>query len=127
MFPQSGASMETDVHFQSLSISLGVPSKRALLPGSPHTAPSESDAPFPEPSCIRLSRSPIYSYKPSIRFPSRAPTEREARLQSLPLHILTCLMDICRFLCDCPIQISLILSLLRADRNEPNRVCTSTA
>jgi hypothetical protein len=32
MFPKSGAPMETDTHFQSLSISFGVPSKGTLPP-----------------------------------------------------------------------------------------------
>ena len=36
----------------SISISFGVPSKGALLSGSPHTAPPDRDAPFPEPSSI---------------------------------------------------------------------------
>ena len=38
-----------------LSISFGVPSEGALPPGSPHTAPSERDGPFLEPSFIHLS------------------------------------------------------------------------
>ena len=45
MFPKSGAPMETDAHFETLSISFGVPSKGALPPGSPHRAPSGRDAP----------------------------------------------------------------------------------
>ena len=38
-----------------LSISFGVPSKGALLSGSPHRASSERDAPLLEPSFIHLS------------------------------------------------------------------------
>jgi hypothetical protein len=54
MFPISVAPVETDVHFQSFSISFRVTSKRALCPGSPHRALSERDAPFLEPSFIHL-------------------------------------------------------------------------
>ena len=86
MFPKSGAPMETDVHFQSLSVSFGFTSKGALPPGSPHRAPSERDAPFLESSFSHLSTSPIY--KPPSRFLSGAPMERYARLQSLCVHIL---------------------------------------
>ena len=86
MFPKSGDLVDTDVHFQSLIISFGVTSKGALPPGSPHRAPTERDAPFLEPSSIHLSTSPVYEHPP--RFPIGAPMERDARLQSLPLHIL---------------------------------------
>jgi len=68
-----------------LSISFSVPSKGALPPGSPHRAPTERDAPFPEPSYI-LSKYLVN--EPPSRFPSRATMERDARLQSLPLHNL---------------------------------------
>ena len=50
--PQNGAIMETDAHFQSLSVSFRVPSEGALPPGSPHRAPTERFALFPEPSSI---------------------------------------------------------------------------
>ena len=67
-----------------LSISFGVTGKGALPPGSHHRAPSERDAPFLEPSFIHLTMSPVY--EPPSRFPSGAPLERDACLQSLPLH-----------------------------------------
>jgi len=38
------------------------------------------------PSFIHLSTTPVYE-TPS-RFPSEAPMEKDARIQSLPLHIL---------------------------------------
>jgi hypothetical protein len=67
-----------------LSISFGVTSKGALPPGFHRRAPSEW---YPTPRAfIHLSASLVY-YPPS-RFPSRAPMERDARLQSLPFHIL---------------------------------------
>jgi len=86
MFPKSGAPVETDVNFQKLCVSFGFTSKGALPPGSPHRAPSERDAPFLESSFIHLSTSPVY--EPPSRFPSGAPMERDAGLQSLPIHIL---------------------------------------
>ena len=48
------------------NISFRVPSKRALPPVYPHTAPTERDAPFPEPS-ICLSKSLVN--EPSSRSP----------------------------------------------------------
>jgi hypothetical protein len=87
MFPQSGAPMETNPTSRALlSIFFGVPSKGALPPGLSHRTPLERDAPFLQPSFIHLSKSPIY--EPPSRFPSGAPMERDARLQSLPSHIL---------------------------------------
>jgi len=44
-----------------------VPSKGALLPGSPHTAPIERDAPFIECSCTLKA--------PVNELPSRFPNE----------------------------------------------------
>ena len=64
MFPKSGASVETDAHFQSLCISFGVPSKGAIPPGSPYRALSERDAPLLEPSFIHLAKSPVYEPLP---------------------------------------------------------------
>jgi len=66
MFSKNGALMETDA---LLMISFGVHSKGALPPGFPQRAPSEKDAPFPEPS-IQLSKSQVND-SPS-KFPSRA-------------------------------------------------------
>jgi len=63
-----------------LGTSFGVPSKGALPLGSPHKAPIEREAPFPEPSFIRLSKTPVY--EPPSRYPSGAPMEADARLQS---------------------------------------------
>jgi len=61
MFPKSGAPLETDAHYRTLrNISLGVPSKGALPPGPPYEIPSESDAPFLEPSFIHHSTSSVY-------------------------------------------------------------------
>jgi hypothetical protein len=77
---------QTSIARALLSISVGVTSKGALPPDSPHRAPSERDTPFLEPSFIHLSMS--LEYKPPSRFPSGAPLERDAHLQSLPLHIL---------------------------------------
>ena len=98
-----------------LYISFRVPSKGAPPPGSPNRAPIERDAPFPEASFNYISlflgkwipppspqvpqgeRCPSpdpYSTcksllnKPPSRFPSGAPIERDARLQSLSLHTL---------------------------------------
>jgi len=42
-----------------LSISFRVASKGALPPGSPYRAPTVRDAPFPQPSSIHLSKSPV--------------------------------------------------------------------
>jgi hypothetical protein len=93
MFPKTGPLWkQTPISKAILSISFGVPSKGALLPSSPHRAPTERHTPFPGPSLIHLSKSPVYAL-PS-RFASGALMEREtereryARLQSLPLHIL---------------------------------------
>ena len=69
MFPKTGLlRKQTPIPRALLSISFGVPSKGALPPGSPHRAPTERDAPSPEPSFIRLSKSLVN--KP----PSRLPT-----------------------------------------------------
>ena len=86
MFPQSEAPMESDVHSRALlSISFGVTCKGHPRPGSPHRATSErereretstSTAPF-----VHLSKS-LVNKLPS-RFPSGAPMERYALLQSL--------------------------------------------
>jgi hypothetical protein len=76
---------QTPISRALLGISFGFSSKGALPPGSPHRAPTERDDPFPEPSFIHLSKSPLY--QPPSRFPSRVLMERDARLQSLPLHI----------------------------------------
>jgi hypothetical protein len=61
MFPKSEAPMETDAHSRALfNVSFGVPSKGALPSVPPHGAPLEGDAPFPEPSFIHHSKSPVY-------------------------------------------------------------------
>ena len=69
-----------------LYISSKVPSKGRFPPGSPHRAPSESDAPLPEPPFIRLSKSLVN--EPPSRFPSGATVNRDDHLHSLPLHKL---------------------------------------
>ena len=65
-------------------MSFGVASKGALPAGSPPRAPTERDAPFLQPSFVHISNSPVY--EPPFRFPSGAPKERDARLQSRPIH-----------------------------------------
>jgi hypothetical protein len=65
-------------------ITFRFPSKGTLPPGSLHRAPTQGDAPFLEPSFIHLSK-PLLN-EPSSRFPSGAPMERDACLQSLPVH-----------------------------------------
>jgi len=54
MFPQSGAPMERNAHFQShnWSYTLGSPIEGPSIQVSPHRATSERDAPFLEPSFI---------------------------------------------------------------------------
>jgi hypothetical protein len=53
MFPKTGPLWkQLPISRALLSISFSVPSKGALSPGSPHRAPTERDAPFPEPSYI---------------------------------------------------------------------------
>ena len=56
------------------------------LPRREREREREKDALFLEPSFIHLSKSQVN--KPPSRFPSGAPIERDARLQSLPLHNL---------------------------------------
>ena len=60
MFPKTEPLWkQTPISRTLLGISFGVPSKGALPPGSPHRTPTERDAPFPEPSFIHLSKSPL--------------------------------------------------------------------
>jgi hypothetical protein len=61
----------TPISSPLLSISFGVPSKGTLPPGSPHTAPSERDAPLLEPSFILLSKSLVY--EPPFQVPQWGP------------------------------------------------------
>jgi hypothetical protein len=49
-------------------------------------APTGMDTPFSEPSFIHLSKSLVN--EPPSRFPNGASVERDACLQSLPVHIL---------------------------------------
>ena len=79
---------QTSISISLLSISFRVTSNGALFPGSPHGAPTERDAPFLEPSFIHLT---LPVYEPPSRFPSGTSMERDACLQSLPLHIFQCL------------------------------------
>jgi hypothetical protein len=92
MFPKSEAPMETDPHSRALfNVSFGVPSKGALPSGPPHGAPSERDAPFPEPSFIHHSKSPVYEPPPhpDSRFPSnvKGPLWREMPVSGAFLNI----------------------------------------
>jgi hypothetical protein len=81
MFPKSGASTaRPPISTVLLSISFEVPSKGAFRAGSPHRAPVERDIPLIEHSFIHLLKSPVYI--PPSRFPSAAPMEKDARLQS---------------------------------------------
>ena len=70
--------METDAHFQSLRISVGVPSNGGIPLGFPYRAPSERDATLLESSFIHLSKSLVY--EPPSRLPSGTPMERDALL-----------------------------------------------
>ena len=67
-----------------LNISFRFPSKGALPPGSSHRAATERDASFLEPPFIHLSKSLVN--EPFSSFLSWAAMERDACLQSLPLH-----------------------------------------
>jgi len=70
MFPQTGPLWKRmPISRALLGISFGVPSKGALPPGSPHTAPTERDAPLPEPPFIHLSKSLVT--EPRSMFPIR--------------------------------------------------------
>jgi len=55
MVPKTGAPWkQTPISRAVLVVSLGVPSKGALPPSSPHSEPTERDVPFPEPTFIHL-------------------------------------------------------------------------
>jgi len=54
--PPKRAPMETNAHFQNLSIPFRVPSKGTLPPDSPHRASTVREPSFPEPSFIYLSK-----------------------------------------------------------------------
>ena len=79
LFPKSEASMERDAHFQSLSVSFGVPSKGLLPPGSP----LERDAQSLKPSFIHLSK--FLVYEPPSKIPIGASMVRDALLHCFPL------------------------------------------
>ena len=59
---------QTSISRALFGISFGVPRKGAFPPGSPHRAPTERDAPFPEPSLIHISKFPVY--EPPFTFPN---------------------------------------------------------
>ena len=66
-FPKAGPLwQQTPISRVLLSVFFGVPSNGALPAGSPHTAPTQRDAPFLEPSFIHLATSPVY--EPPSRF-----------------------------------------------------------
>jgi hypothetical protein len=72
------------------SVSFWVPTKGALPPDSPHRAPTERERERARDSVSRaiyLSLKIPGKWSPS-RFPTGAPMKRDARFQSLPLHIL---------------------------------------
>jgi len=84
MFPETGSLWkQTPISRALLGISFGVPSKEALPPGSPHRAPTESYAPFPEPFLV----------VPSVAVPSYWPHGTDFFLRScwslLTLILLT--------------------------------------
>jgi len=68
-----------------LYITFRVPSKGAPLPGFPHRAPTERNAPFPEASVLCLSKSLVNEPTPGC---PTGPLQKEMSLQSLPLYIL---------------------------------------
>ena len=68
-----------------LYVSFRVPCKGLFPLGSSLETSTGTDAPLPEPSFICLSESPVN--EPTSRFPNEAPKERDARFQSLFLHI----------------------------------------
>jgi len=75
MFPKTGTLWKhTPISRALLIISFGIRSKGALPTGSPQRAPTEGDDPFPEPSLIHLSKSPVYEP------PSRSPDPSETPL-----------------------------------------------
>jgi hypothetical protein len=81
MFPKTGLlCKQTPISRALLIISFGVPTKGALPPGSSQRAAIVRDAPFPEPSFIRLSKSLVN--EPPSKFPSGAHVERDARLRA---------------------------------------------
>jgi hypothetical protein len=87
MFHKTGSLWKkTPISRTLLIIFFGVPTKGFHPPGSPHSAPTVRDVPFPEPFFIRLSKSLVN--EPPFKFPSGAHVERAARLQSFPLHNL---------------------------------------
>ena len=72
MFPKMGPPWkQTPISRALIGISFGVPSKGALLPGSTQWGTTDRDAPFPEPSSIHLSKSPVY--EPPFQVPQRGP------------------------------------------------------
>jgi len=87
MFPKTGPPWKrTPISRALLNISFGVPSKGAVPSGSPHRARAGREREretlhFQSPSSC-VSKSLVN--EPPSRFPSGAPMERNARLQSLP-------------------------------------------
>ena len=92
MFPQSGNPVGKDAHsIALLSIFFGAPSKGTLPPGSPHGVPSETDAPFLDPSFIHHSKSPLYEPPPDSRLSSdvKGPPWRETPVSGVFLNIIS--------------------------------------
>ena len=87
MFPKTWSLWkQTPISKVLLSIFFWVPSKGTFPLYSPHRAPTQRDAPFPEPSFIQFSKSLVNELP--YRFPSRTRMKKNARFQSLLLHIL---------------------------------------
>jgi hypothetical protein len=88
-FPHGASVKREMLHFQPFFdmeyVAFKVASKGALPPGSACRATIETDVPFPEPSFVRLSKSPVN--ETSSIFSNGFPMERVARFQSLLLVI----------------------------------------
>jgi hypothetical protein len=88
MFPKTGpVCKQTPISRALLSISFGVPSKRALSPGSPHRAPTDRDAPFPDPSFSQYSQAHL-GLLPEVS-PIPPPSTLISNLNKLTAHLST--------------------------------------
>ena len=76
-------------------VAFKVPSRGALPPGSPHTAPIDRGAPFTERS-FTVSQSSWKTNQPPSKFPNRTPTDRDALLD-VPLCELNLLTPEMKF------------------------------
>jgi hypothetical protein len=85
-FPHGASVKREMLHFQTFHdmayVTFRTPSKEAFPPGSTRRTTIERDAPFPEPSFVRLSKSPVNDPPPNVVL-----MDRVARFQSLLLVI----------------------------------------